>query len=75
MDTAYEALLERDDVYRIVLEEYSEGVYVWVFLTSRSACPGKDHLQDSMAQAVSFCERHYNVSRDIWRPIPRLGLM
>jgi hypothetical protein len=71
---AYEALIRRADVYRIVLEEYAEGTYVFVFYKSESPWPEEDHLQDNLEIAMRTCEHDYGVPREAWKKIPDPGL-
>ncbi len=75
MGVAYEALIRRDDVHRIVLEEHAEGTYIFVFRTPGSSHPDEDHLQDDVAMAMRACEDDYDVPRHLWKEIPNPGLL
>ncbi len=72
---AYEALVRRADVYRIVLEEHAEGTYIFVFREPDSPGPEEDYLQDNTEIAMRACEDHYGVPRSAWKEIPNPGLM
>lgn len=72
---AYEALVRRDDLDRVILEEHSEGTYIFVFRTPGSSKPDEDQLQDDVAMAMRVCEEDYDVPRELWREIPNPGLM
>jgi hypothetical protein len=70
---AYQVILSRPGVYRILLEERAEGVYVNVFETATSRGPEWDWLQDDLDMAMRSCERRYGVSRDQWVKVPHEG--
>ena len=72
---AYEALVRRVDLHRIVLEEHAEGTYIFVFRKPDSPWPEEDYLQDNTEIAMRACERNYGVPRDAWKEIPNPGLM
>ena len=72
---AYEALIQRPDLDRIVLEEHFEGTYIFVFRQAGSARPDEDQLQDDVEMAMRVCEEDYGVTRDRWNEIPNPGLM
>ncbi len=74
MIMAYEALAQKADVYRLVLEERAEGTYIFVFRTRESPWPEQDYLQDSLEIAMRACEDDYGVPRDAWKKIPDPGL-
>lgn len=59
---AYQAILARPGVYRILIEQYPEGVYVDIFETATSQAPEQDHFQPDFLIALKQCERLYNVS-------------
>jgi hypothetical protein len=72
---AFEALVQRPDLHRIVLEEHSEGTYIFVFRQAGSARPDEDQLQNDLEMAMRVCEEDYDVARHSWKQIPDLGLM
>jgi hypothetical protein len=72
---AYEALMQRPDLHRVVLEEHSEGTYIFVFRKPGSSRPDEDHLQDDLEMAMRVCEEDYGVPRGSWKEIPCPGLM
>jgi len=67
---ALEAIVNRKDVYRVVLEEYPEGVYVLVFDTPDSRWPCQDHLQNDWAMAKRSALQDYGITEDMWKEIP-----
>ena len=67
---AYEAIIEHEGVYRVILEKYTEGVYVFVFEKPDSTFPEQDHLQDDLEMAMHSCEQDYGIPRNMWREIP-----
>lgn len=67
---AYEVILNKPGVYRILLEEYPEGVYINVFETSSSPGPYIDWLQDDLEMAKRVCREDYGVSDEQWLPAP-----
>ena len=67
---ALEATLGRAGVNRVVLEQYHEGIYVFVFERPGSPHPYRDYLQDTWAQAKGFCEDEYGISESDWKEIP-----
>ena len=70
---ALEAILDRPGVYRVVLEEYPEGVYVLVFDTPDAKWPREDHLQNDWAMAKRAASQDYGIADDVWREIPETG--
>jgi hypothetical protein len=69
---ALEAIINRDGAYRIVLEEYPEGVYLLVYESADVAAdsPCQDHLQDNWDMARSQARDDFGVTDDQWREIP-----
>jgi len=67
---ALEATLNREGIYRVVLEEYPEGVYVLVYDTAESEWPWEDHLQDDWAMAKRAVSEDYGITADMLREIP-----
>jgi hypothetical protein len=72
---AYEALVRRADMYRVVLEEHVEGTYIFIFRRPGSSGPDEDQLQDNVEMAMRVCEEDYRIPRDVWKEIPNPGLM
>jgi len=66
----YEAIANRPGVYRVVLEEGAEGVYVNVFEHASSTEPYIDILQDDLEMAKRACYQDYGIQEHQWRPIP-----
>ena len=71
---ALEATVNRDGIHRIVLEQYQEGVYVYVFKTPQSKWPEEDHLQDDFDMAKLACKDDYGISESDWHAIPDTGI-
>lgn len=67
---ALEAIINKPGAYRVVLEEYPEGVYVLVFETAESQWPCRDNLQDDWAMAKRAAGHDYGVTDAMWREIP-----
>lgn len=67
---AYQVMLNRPGLHRILLEERSEGVYVNIFEHATSNGPCLDYLQDDLAMAIRMCERNYGVAPDQWQSVP-----
>ena len=61
---AYEALIQRHDLHRIILEEHSEGTYIFVFRQAGSPRPDEDQLQDDVEMAMRVCKEDYGVTHD-----------
>ena len=70
----FEAKPNRPGAFRIVLEEHSEGVYVFVFETPSSDHPERDYLQDNLDMAMATCAADFGVERSMWRSTPDQGL-
>ncbi len=66
---AYIAIVERDDLYKVLLHERPEGVYVYVF-EKPGKYPQKDYLQDTVEMAMLFSEEDLDVPRDLWQKAP-----
>ena len=71
---ALEAVLKDHAFERVVLEEYEEGVYVFMFEHKDKRIPDRDYLQDSMELAIEFCEEEFRIPREVWKEIPDPGL-
>jgi hypothetical protein len=67
---ALEAIIDRADVYRVVLEQYPEGVYMLAFATPTSAGPFRDVLQNDLAMAKRASFQDYGITEEMWRHIP-----
>ena len=67
---ALEAIVDREGVYRVVLEEYPEGVYVLGFDTPESRSPCEDHLQNDWAMAKRAALQDYGIADGMWKEIP-----
>jgi len=67
---AFEVILNRPGLYRILLEECPEGTYVNVFDSPASPGPHIDILQDDLAMAKRACKLDYNVAESDWRQVP-----
>jgi hypothetical protein len=68
---AYEAIVNRDDVYRIVVEDQRGGrTLVNLFYKDTSTIPEEDWDYEDMTEAKQFCERKYGVRFDDWKEIP-----
>jgi hypothetical protein len=61
-------------IQRVVLEQYAEGVYVFVFKTAESRCPEEDYLQDDLAAAKEFCRERFEVVEKDWAVVADPGL-
>jgi hypothetical protein len=64
----------REGLERIVLEEYPEGVYVFVFSGSTPESLIADYLQDDFQMAKFFCEEEYAILQSDWQVIPDPGI-
>src|SRR6476659_2675600 len=58
---AYEAYPKSSTAFRVVLESYPEGVYVFVFQSEASAFTETDMLQDTLEMAKLACEQDFGV--------------
>ncbi|MBL9092771.1 MAG: hypothetical protein JNL96_16245 [Planctomycetaceae bacterium] len=67
---ALQAIVDRERVYRVVLEEYAEGVYVLVFDTASAEWPCEDHLQNDWPMARRAALHDYGITDDQWREVP-----
>jgi hypothetical protein len=66
----YQAVLNRQGVYRILLEQCPEGTYVNVFDNENATGPCLDWLQDDVEMAMRACEQDYGVVRELWQLVP-----
>ena len=67
---ALAAVIDRDDVHRVILEEYPEGVYVLVYDAPHAQWPCEDHLQDDWAMAKRAALQDYGIEEPMWREVP-----
>jgi len=67
---AYQVILNRQGIYRILLEQCQEGTYVNVFESEISPGPFKDWLQDDLEMAMRACEQDFGVKREQWQTVP-----
>lgn len=70
---AYEFIAAMPGIYRILLEERNEGVYVNVFEHADAPGPYIDTLQDDLAMAMRACKEDYGISEEEWRVVPDEG--
>lgn len=57
---------DRPDIYRIVLRQEVEGVYVFVYSSKTSSFPERDYLQDSVELAKSYCRDELGCGECSW---------
>ena len=67
---ALERIITKPGAYRVVLEEYPEGVYVLVYETPESQWPYRDHLQDDWPMAKRAALQDYGITEEMWKEIP-----
>jgi hypothetical protein len=69
---ALQAIINKENVYKIILEEYPEGVYVLVYACAGDddQSPSQDHLQDNWDMAKRSARERYGVLDDQWEEIP-----
>jgi hypothetical protein len=73
---ALEAIINRQGVYRVVLEEYSEGVYVLVYDSPDAPKgPCEDHLQNDWPMAKRAAFQDYGIADHQWKEIPDTNVM
>lgn len=65
---AFQVLLNRDGVHRILLEPRIEGVYVNVF--SLPGFADTDILQADLAMAMRDCKQRFGVESGDWQVVP-----
>ena len=71
---ALEAIVQRPQAQRIILEEQPEGVYVLVF-NAGEQWPCQDYLQDDWAMAKLHALEDFGVTDEMWRQIIDTGLV
>ncbi len=69
MAVSLESFENDADLFRLVLEPKGEGVYVFVFETESSAFPERDHLLDTLQDAVAFCAEEYGAPEISWNAV------
>jgi hypothetical protein len=67
---AYEVIVNQPGVYRILLEEREEGVYVNIFDSPGAKGPYIDHLQNDLDMAMRSCKQDYGIEVDMWKVCP-----
>lgn len=69
---ALEAIICKPGIYRVVLEEYPEGIYVLVYEHPHDAddSPREDYLQDNWEIAKAAAFEDYGITEDQWKQIP-----
>ena len=67
---ALEAIINRDGVYKVVLQERPEGVYVFLFPSPENRMSLRDDLQDDWTIAKRCSARRYGTTEDMWRKFP-----
>ena len=67
---ALAAVTNRKGAYRVVLEQYPEGVYVLVYDTPDARWPCEDHLQNDWAMAKRAALQDYGIDESMWREVP-----
>ncbi len=72
---ALEAILNRQGIYKVVLQERPEGIYIFVFDRPESRVSLRDHLQDNWEIAKRCASEDHGVTEDMWREIPETDLM
>lgn len=71
----FEAILNRDKLYRVILQERPEGWYVMASEDPDNATCFADHLQDDIAMAKRCSAEEYGTTEESWREIPDTGFM
>jgi hypothetical protein len=72
---ALEAVVNRNGVHRIVLQQRREGTYVLVFEKPTSEGPEWDYLQDDLDMAKRMGRLKYGVQETEWHVIPETDFM
>ncbi|MEZ5943040.1 MAG: hypothetical protein R3C18_16735 [Planctomycetaceae bacterium] len=67
---AYEVVLNRTGAYRILLESYPAGVYVYVFESESAPGPYRDWLQDGLEMAKRAGTQDFDTTETDWREVP-----
>jgi hypothetical protein len=70
---AFQRILNQPGAYRLLLEQYPEVVYMYVFETLHSAGPYMDYLQPDLQIAMTECEKRYGVKTSDWTLVPDEG--
>ena len=74
MARALQAIVDKEGVYRVVIQQRNEGAYMYIYEREDSAYPEWDYLQDDVDMAMYACNKDYGVTRDQWKEIPDTGL-
>ena len=72
---ALQAIILRHDVHRVVLEQYTEGVYLLAFDKAESKWPCRDNLQNDWAMAKRAALQDYAITDGMWQEVPDTGVM
>ena len=72
---AFEAIVNREGAFKVILQERPEGVYVFLFEKPGSRTSVRDNLQDTLEIAKRTSFQDYGVTEDMWREIPETDLM
>jgi hypothetical protein len=67
---AYEAMSDRPQVYRVLLEARSEGVYINVFDSENALEPYIDRLAPTLQGAMLGCKEEFGIQEAEWREVP-----
>jgi len=67
---AYEVIVNKPGLYRILLEEYPEGVYIYIFESPNGPGPEKDYLEHDLESAKRICKMEYGIEEHEWREVP-----
>lgn len=69
---ALQAIVGKPSVYKVILEQRPEGVYVLVDSPTASN-PCEDHLQNDWEMAKRAARYDYGIQDDQWVSIPDMG--
>lgn len=72
---ALEAIVNRDGIFKVILQERVEGVYVFSFPGPENKMSLRDDLQDDFDMAKRFSLNRYGITEDMWHVIGDTGLM
>ena len=67
---ALEAIINRCDAYRVILEQCQEGVYVFIFDSVNSMNPEREYLQDSLEIAKEMALDEFGITEAMWNVRP-----
>jgi hypothetical protein len=57
------------DKYRIILENRTEGAYIFIYDSPQSKFPEWDYLDKDMQSAKEFCFEDYGTPLDSWQDL------